>query len=284
MERRSAPLSLLRRLILLLLAACFLVQLLQTVWAHRRPFSLPPAPTASLSQLLALPEGPERDTRLFLSTGLSPAAVDQLLCQGVEGRALLSDISRSFRSASPIECREFLPLHITCEDHRAEPAPMVTPRPGDILLTFSTHTMGWRHGHAGLVLSDGRVLEATKPGTRAAAYSLETWSTYADFLLLRVKNAAKSVGQAAANWAERTLSNLPYGLLCGLMGSRDQPPASTHCAYLPWYAWFSQGVDLDSTGGQVVTVRDLAESPLLEVVQVWGRDPAAMLDRMADGL
>ena len=51
---------------------------------------------------------------------------------------------------------------------------------------------------------------------------------------------------------------------------------------LPWYAWARQGFDLDSDGGRLVTVADLAASPLLELVQVRGMDPALFSGRWAE--
>jgi hypothetical protein len=37
-----------------------------------------------------------------------------------------------------------------------------------------------------------------------------------------------------------------------------------------WYAWQVFGYDLDSDGGRLVTVEDIWESDLLEIVQVYG--------------
>ena len=84
--------------------------------------------------------------------------------------------------------------------------------------------------------------------------------------------------------ALRDLQDVPYGFSSGLWGEKAaQPPlSSVQCAYLPWYAWFAQGFDLDSDGGRLVTVADLAASPLLEVVQAWGMDPARFSGRWAE--
>ena len=40
-----------------------------------------------------------------------------------------------------------------------------------------------------------------------------------------------------------------------------------------WQAYFNFGYDLDSNGGAIVVPKDIATSPLLEVVQVYGFDP-----------
>ena len=44
----------------------------------------------------------------------------------------------------------------------------------------------------------------------------------------------------------------------------------THCAHLVWYAYNRFGYDVDSDGGVIVTPRDIFESPVWEVVQVYG--------------
>ena len=40
-----------------------------------------------------------------------------------------------------------------------------------------------------------------------------------------------------------------------------------------WCGWQEQGYDLDSDGGRLVTAKDLFDSELLELVQVYGMDP-----------
>lgn len=51
------------------------------------------------------------------------------------------------------------------------------------------------------------------------------------------------------------------------------PVEGTQCAHLIWRAYAQFGYDLDANGGWIVTPRQLANSPLLEVVQVYGMDP-----------
>lgn len=169
-------------------------------------------------------------------------------------------------------CRPLLPLGITCEE-RIDAAGRQLPdlQPGDLLVTFSTHTLGWRHGHAALVIDRDTVLEAAMPGTVSGFSSSDSWTSYASLLHLRVQGASEQQQAAAADFAAAHLSGLPYGFFCGL--GQDKAPAvprSLQCAYLPWYAWQSQGTDLDSDGGRLVTVADLAGSPQLDVIQVWG--------------
>lgn len=170
-------------------------------------------------------------------------------------------------------CRQLLPLGITCEERiDAADQQLADLRPGDLLVTFSTHTLGWRHGHAALVIDDSTVLEAAMPGTVSGFSSAASWTTYASLLHLRVRDVTPQQQAAVADFAKSHLAGVSYGFFIGF-GAEKAPasPRSLQCAYLPWYAWQSQGIDLDSDGGRLVTVMDLAVSPQLEVIQTWGQ-------------
>ena len=77
--------------------------------------------------------------------------------------------------------------------------------------------------------------------------------------------------------ADRLLTDVPYSLVSGVFGDKFQPldgPHSAQCGYLPWYAWMAVGVDLDGDGGRIVTPMDLLLSDRVEIVQLYGLDPA----------
>lgn len=161
----------------------------------------------------------------------------------------------------------------TREDRRSEPGPMPPDlQPGDILITLSTHSLGWRHGHAGLVIDENRVLECAVLGEDSCISAPEDWLTYSGYAVLRVRGAGEGLGQQAADYAMEHLLGVPYRLTAGLGTDKapgaDSPGFGMHCFYLPWYAWYAQGIDLDGDGGRLVTASDLLASPLLEVV--WG--------------
>lgn len=169
-------------------------------------------------------------------------------------------------------CQSLLPLGITCEERLSQPRALIPLQPGDLLVTFSTHTLGWRHGHAALVIDSETVLEASMPGVPSGLAPADSWGTYSTLMVLRVRDSTPEQRGRVAAFALQHLSDLPYSFFAGLGSQKmpEPPPSSVQCAYLPWYAWFSQGIDLDSDGGRLVTVADLAASPLLETVQVWG--------------
>lgn len=154
---------------------------------------------------------------------------------------------------------------------------LAAAQPGDILISLSAHTLGWRHGHAGLVLSGERVLESTVIGSDSGIYPLHRWNRYADYAVLRVKGVPEAEREQAAFFAEQNLAGVPYRLTAGLTDGkfRDSQEESfgVQCAYLVWYAWMAQGVDLDSDGGSLVTPEDILYSPELEILQVYGMNP-----------
>lgn len=266
---------------LLVVAGSLILHLfLQSGFAHRHTPFVSPEPTANLTAVLTADTlSPWDYDLLFRQTGLSPAAVDGLLSWGEGGKHQILAMQSAFLAPRETTCKSLIPFRVTCQERLEDtpPSPLAPVEPGDILVTFSTHTEGWRHGHAALALGNGEVLEATQLGADSHRRSLANWRTYPTLLILRVRGATATERAAVVDFAKHRLDGAPYNLFSGL-GRRKTPPShgpiSVQCAYLPWCAWAQAGYDLDGDGGHVVTVTDLAESPLLDVVQVVGLDPA----------
>lgn len=165
-----------------------------------------------------------------------------------------------------VECRA-LNLFVR-EDDLTDGASQTLPQlqDGDILITFSTHSFGWRHGHAGLVVDakQGQVLEAFLLGEPSSVRSVEHWKYYSTLTVLRLKDTDPEIAKEAVAYALESLNGIPYHLTSGLWGEPDPEKLSAQCAYLVWCAYAHCGFDLDSDGGKLVTVADLAGSPLLE--------------------
>jgi len=144
---------------------------------------------------------------------------------------------------------------------------------GDILITFNSHFLGWRNGHAALVIDaeNGLTLEAITLGEDSTIMSVESWAKRPSFVLLRLAGASKEVRKEIAEYAQNTLHNLPYRLTAGIWKEKGEL-VGTHCAHLIWYAYQQFGYNLDSDGGMLVTPKDIYDSPLLEVIQVYGVD------------
>lgn len=276
-----------RCLAIILIAALALALLwffLQGPFAHRlQPFS-PAYERVDLGPILdkAALETEDYDT-LYAQTGLGPAAVDDLRAMGTAGVAqILATQDAFFTQPCESSCSN---LGITTKEHRfldeegymVYAAPLAPLKEGDILVSLSTHTAGWTHGHAGLVVDPKwpMTLESVVLGTRSSAMNANHWRSYTTFMVLRPK-ADDATRQAVVDVANQHLTYIPYSLLSGVFGEKFQSLEGDHnaqCGYLPWYAWMAMGLDLDSDGGRIVTPADLAESPNVEVVQLYGLDP-----------
>ena len=275
------------RLLLLCAALLCLVLLLQGPVAHRTPPFVPDYPQEDLGPILIKPQLEEEDYRtLFLQTGLGRGAVDRLLTAGAVGVTRILETQTAFFHPLEVVCDPIAGLFVK-EDHletshgeKAWGPPIVDLHPGDILLTYSTHSLGWRHGHAGLVvdnLGDGATLEAVLVGTDSAVMDAVHWRDYSNYMVLRLRSMTPALQEELVDYALENLVDVPYRLTSGFSGLKEPGDGAfgLQCSYLVWYAFQHFGSDLDSDGGRLVTVDDLANSPLLEVVQIYGLDPRA---------
>ena len=159
-------------------------------------------------------------------------------------------------------------------------APIVPLEPGDVLITSASHLFGWRHGHAALVLSGRRFLQAAVIGMDSLISSFGSangtmwFAKSSNFMVLRLKGATAEERQQLADAAETCLVGIPYRFTAGIFTPKDQGthPTETYCSHLVWQAYKNAGYDIDSDGGPVCTPRDIANSPHFEVVQIYGFD------------
>ncbi len=171
---------------------------------------------------------------------------------------------------------------------------IVDLRNGDILITKNSRFLGWRNGHAGLVVDakKGLVLEAVMLGTNTKLCSVGGWESYPSFQVLRLKEEFRdsSSVEEVVMFAERNLIDIPYKLQAGIFSRlsdilgykrkekqnselteiTEAALSGTHCAHVIWYAYRQIGIDLDSDGGIFVTPYDIQNSPYLEVIQSYG--------------
>lgn len=277
------------RLFLLLCGAvCALVllnALLQLGVAHRNDPFRPDYPRLELRPVLesgALSAADYED--IFLQTGLSAQAVSDFLQRGDPGVELILAAQDALFNPPKAVCKTLIPT--TMEERLYDEngalttgAPLAPLRDGDILVSFSTHTAGWRHGHAGLVVDAARgiTLEAPALGSNSSYYDAAHWNAYSSYMVLRVRDLTDDQRRQLLTFAIEHMNDIPYRLTTGLFGGKAIDPAgelAAHCAYLPWYAYMQIGLDLDGTGGRLVTVWDLQKSPLVEIIQVYGLNPA----------
>lgn len=249
-----------------------------------------------ISGIVEKEELEEADYRiLYLQTGLGRPVIDLLRSQGRQQEInVIQDLY--FREVR-VKCEPNTVIsreeHIVDENGLAADGMLITDvEEGDILITFCSHTFGWRNGHAALVVdAENRlILEAQVLGSPSVIASLNRFASYPSFVILRLTEADRETRRNIALYAKEQLTGVPYRLEAGireaLCGGREDAshgggtidaaakdgtrPAGTQCSHLVWYAFDQFGYDLDSDGGIIVTPRDIADSPLLEVIQIYG--------------
>lgn len=144
---------------------------------------------------------------------------------------------------------------------------------GDIVVTLSIHSLGWRHGHATIITDadNGIGVQAVMIGEKSNNSSVWSWTKYPLVAVLRPKNVDETVRNQAAQFAEDNLKGLYYSLLGGIFtGRNDEIPATTQCAHLVWYAYMTTGVDIAPKSGKIITPKDFLDSENLEIVQIYG--------------
>lgn len=165
---------------------------------------------------------------------------------------------------------------------------------GDIFITDSVHTMGIRHGHAAIVVdaANKMVLEAVTYGIPTKKRKIDRWSAYAKVVHLRITDEAAEealktfgiernemqspsaqLGNIAARFAEENVGDIAYSV--AYIGAKGKAPSvanlkKTQCAHLVWYVYAAFGVDIDATGGWLVTPRDIYMSESVGIVESFG--------------
>ena len=226
---------------------------------------------------------------LFYQTGLGASAIDSLLLDKVNGKDkilkfqenLFKDVNIIYQKITPITYQESLVNEDGKYIYGTDLAPYEN---GYILLTRATYSLGWRHGHAAIVTDSeyGNVLEAAVLGEDSQIASIDSWKNYPNFMILKLKNVEQSELDEIAKFAVKSLYKVPYKLTVGILDSKYKEginPTGTHCSHLVWYPFKAFGYDLDSNGGILITPQDIANSPYLEIVQVYGFNPRLLWDK-----
>lgn len=220
---------------------------------------------------------------LFYQTGLGKDAIDNLLNDKVNGKNkilkfqenLFKDISVYYEKITPITYQESFINEKGQLGFGTDLAPYDN---GYILVTRATYSLGWRHGHAAIVTDaiNGNTLEAAVLGQDSQIMSISKWKFYPNFMILKLKDVSQDKLDEITEYAIKKLYKIPYKLTSGIFNYKYKEgidPIGTHCSHLVWYPFMKFGYDLDSDGGMIVTPKDIANSPLVEIVQVYGFDP-----------
>lgn len=225
-----------------------------------------------IAPLLDKAELTDEDYRiLYAQTGLTKLGIDDLLFQNK--RSLILEIQNSYFHEYKIN-----PLHFGPFSYMEETdgfATITQLQNGDVLLSASTRVSWFRYGHSAIVVdgAEGLIVECVSLGNKSEISGTDTFSNRANFLVLRPR-VEKALREEVAAYAKDELVGIPYRLTTGIFSKKNENVLKgSQCGHLVWYAYKQFGVDLDATGGGVVTPRDIANSDKVDVVQVFGFDP-----------
>lgn len=243
--------------------------IMQTFWVHREERFTPNYPHITLT------ETTDYQT-IFMQTGLGKAAIESLLQKN--NFKTVIETQEDFFEYTEETCKSTLGWFTRSDRIKKEEAQwLVDLQPGDIILTLSTHSCGWRHGHAGLIIDEESVLECLVLGKDSSVASIRHWNSYSRVAVLRLKGITKEIQQEIVTYAKENLSGVSYCLWAGFWKEKapevDKNGFGLQCAYLVWYAYQHFGYDLDSDGGRLVTTQDIMNSDYLQVVQIYGMNP-----------
>jgi len=270
--------------ILLLILAAVMTLFIATVLTDNEAHIAPDYPKSDISDILAKKELSNADYEtLYYQTGLGRAAVDDLRRRYPDAAERILLFQENFFREIRFVCERNSIISreesVVDEEGRLVNGTQLAPlRNGDIIITKASHTYGWRQGHCAIVIdaANGKTLESVVVGTNSMIQDIDKWTNYPNFIVLRLKNASEALTDAIAQTAVRYLSDIPYRISAGIFFPRysdKEKVIGTNCSHLVWQVYRWHNVDLDSDGGLVVTPRDIANSPELERIQVYGVDP-----------
>ena len=135
---------------------------------ERQAVDIIKSPPADLSGVLRKEKLNDDDYKLlFYETGLGQSCID-IIWQRQDKKELILSEQKKFYDIPDYDCH-ILSLLTKSEKiiDKKNTAVFYDLRPGDVLLTKSTHTLFYRHGHSALVLDEDTLLEAVAIGEQA---------------------------------------------------------------------------------------------------------------------
>lgn len=217
------------------------------------------------------------DDEIFRYCGLSGKAAREI------DEESLSCLNKLYFEKPDIK-KEYILFPFTAEERVQRNATPIAPlKKGDILITFNTATLDWRHGHAAIVTDadKGIILEHMSVGNNSILSYASKWGKYAAFAVLR--HPDEKLAGSAAEYAKEHLTDIPYSIFAGIIKkdmSKEEKIKSSHCSHIVWQAYKAVGEDIDQNGGILVTPKDIAKSDKLKVVQIFGLNPDKYKDRI----
>ena len=221
---------------------------------------------------------------LFYQTGLGMTAINEIIEVSPDPVDEIISFQKNFFKTISISCEKnsIISKQESVTDnngYKKHGTELTHLKDGYILITNASHVFGWRNGHAAIVVNgkERLTLESVVLGTNSSIQNADDWNSYPNFMILKLKDASDDLSAEIARNSLERLNDIPYNFMVGLTSSKfkaENDIKGTQCSHLVWHAFKSYGFDLDSDGGRIVTPKDIANSPLLEIVQVYGVDPS----------
>lgn len=220
---------------------------------------------------------------LFYQTGLGKVAIDELLKNKETGINDILEFQYNFFADKNVMCEKIgiITSQESFVDNQGNYKygfKLAPYKNGYVLITKATHSLGWRHGHAAIVTDAEKeeTLEAVILGQNSQYQNINKWKMYPSFIMLRLKNTSDETLNEISSFSKEYMHDEVYGLTIGLFSKKNPDPNNirgTQCSHLVWYPFKHFGYDIDSDGSWLVTPKDIANSDLFEVVQIYGVDP-----------
>lgn len=271
-------------LLIIVFIGFFLMQ-----WKHSTELEVYKSPNrewVELEEIISKERWDDNDYRtIFYQTGLGRRAIEAIPIDEQKEKILRAQ--KTFFLEPTVECTKNSIISWQEQNINKVLPEIIGIENGDILVSFCTHTYGWRNGHVGIVVDaeKGTTLEAIVMGEDSCIQSIEKWRRYPSFIILRLKGVPLSERQEIAEYTLENMAGIPYGFVTDVLEhvvKGDYEIGDTDCSHLIWRSFKEYGYDLDSDGGIIVTPRDIAGSPLLEVVQVYGIDLDTIREKAKD--
>lgn len=281
MSRRKSPLrKFISRLVLIAIifvGSNFLLSEIADWSAYREPIQLDQTEWNAIMNKISRKDSLSDSDyeNIYTQTGLGKPAVKKLI--RTNQRNKVQEYYNYYKQEKSFECvREgVFAYHEYITDEEGNPIynpQFADLQNGDIIVTLSIHSFGWRHGHAAIVTdaSNGTTVQAVMMGEQSNFGNVSEFSQFPLVAVLRAKDTDTETRQDIANYAT-SLVGIDYSLFAGMFEKNtDEMLESTQCAHLVWYAYNKYGIDIDSNGGDTITPKDILNSDKLEIVQVYG--------------
>lgn len=261
--------------IFIIIVSIVLLYTMLGIYNYSKSYYTPDYSMEDISDIFIKEDITDRDyEKIFLNTGVAQIASKELIDSG---NTTLLRFLNSYYFKKPLYKNKYIAFPVTANElNEGIRTPLVPLKKGDVLITFNTHTLLWRHGHSAIVVDDKgeEILEHIAVGHKSRISPSQRWGVYPGFMILRYKDS--NVAKKAADYARENLDGIDYNVFAGLIDkdkSKNDVVDSSHCSHIVWQAYKAAGYDIDSDKGSIVTPYDMAMCDDFQLVQIFGINP-----------